>query len=88
MSINHLQKIDEPYAVDLDILHKVSGLPRIGEDAAEVVLAIDARAEEIYKEYGTRPETRGVVTSEINDPFIRFATQLLACKLIRKCRKD
>jgi len=52
------------------------------------MMVMNVTAKDIYRKYGTHRVLREVVISAIQDPEVRFATQLLACQLVRKCRKD
>jgi hypothetical protein len=38
--------------------------------------------------YGTKRGNRGIRINDINDPTMRFATWMLGCKLMCKCRKE
>jgi len=44
---------------------------------------------ELFKaQFGTSRGNRGIVLRDINDNATRFASKLVACKLLRKCRKE
>jgi hypothetical protein len=43
--------------------------------------------EEVKEEFRKNIGNMGIVIKDINDPATRFATKLMACKLLRKCRK-
>jgi hypothetical protein len=43
---------------------------------------------EIKNKYDTERGSRGIIIKQINEPTTRFATKLMACKLLRKCRKE
>ena len=45
-------------------------------------------AEEMKKKYGTTRGTRGIIIKWINNPATQLGTNILACKLLRKCHKD
>jgi hypothetical protein len=45
-------------------------------------------AEEMKKKYDTDRGTRGIIIKRINDVMTQMATKILACKLLRKCRKE
>jgi hypothetical protein len=38
--------------------------------------------------YGTERGSRGIIINRISEPTTRLATKLMACKLLRKCRKE
>jgi hypothetical protein len=40
------------------------------------------------KTYGTMRGSRGIIINRINEPATRLETKLMACKLLRKCRKE
>jgi hypothetical protein len=44
--------------------------------------------DEIKKKYGTNRVSKGMIVRHINEPKIKFATKLMECKLLRKCRKE
>jgi len=52
------------------------------------MMVMNVTVKDIYREYGTHRVLREVVISDIQDPEVRFAMQLLTCQLVRKCRKD
>jgi hypothetical protein len=45
-------------------------------------------AEEVKAQFGTDRGKRGIVIKDINNPVTRFSTNFMACKLLRKCRKQ
>jgi hypothetical protein len=47
-----------------------------------------ALAEEMKKKYGTERGSRGIIIKRISDAATRMATKIMACKLLRKCRKE
>jgi hypothetical protein len=69
-------------------MHKVSGLPLSGDNTTNSIREKDAAQEEVYTKFGMRRGKRRVVILEINNLTVMFATQLLACKLLRKCQRD
>lgn len=66
-------------------MHQITGLPHIGEDPVESLKAKDGDVQQLYAKYNTH---RGARIDFIDNQTIRFTTQLLACKLLRKCHKD
>jgi hypothetical protein len=40
------------------------------------------------KKYGTDKGTRGIIIKRINDVVTQLGTKILACKLLRKCRRE
>jgi hypothetical protein len=47
-----------------------------------------ALAEEMKKTYGTERGLRDIIIKRINDAATWMETKLMACKLLRKCRKE
>jgi hypothetical protein len=47
-----------------------------------------ALAEEMKKKYDTSRGTRGIVIKRINNAATQLGANILACKLLGKCRKD
>jgi len=47
-----------------------------------------ALAEEMKNKYGTTRGTRGIIIKWINNAVTQLGAKILACKLLRKCRKD
>jgi hypothetical protein len=47
-----------------------------------------ALAEEMKKKYGTDRGTRGIIIKRINDAATQLGVKFLACKLLRKCRRE
>jgi hypothetical protein len=80
--------LDQPYLIDQAIIHMISGLPTYGEDLTDSLREKHAPQEEVYSKYDTCRRKRGVVILEINDSIVRFATQILTCKLICKLWKE
>jgi hypothetical protein len=44
--------------------------------------------EEMKKKYGTERGSREIIIKRISDAMTRMATKIMACKLLRKCRKE
>ena len=80
-------KLDHAYPVDLETMHRVSSLPRSSEYPAEAISVCDIKADKFYHKYGTHKVFCGMMISTIQEPEVRFSTQVLAGKLIRKCQK-
>jgi len=68
-------------------MHRVSSLPRSSEYPAEAISVCDIKADKFYHKYGTHKVFCGMMISTIQEPEVRFSTQVLAGKLIRKCQK-
>lgn len=85
---NGILWLDRSYLMTEHLMGQITGLLHIGEDPTEILKAKDANVQEIYAKYGIRRGNRGATIGLINDQGVRFATQILACKLLRKCKKD
>jgi hypothetical protein len=44
--------------------------------------------EEMKKTYGTKRGSQGIIINRISEPMMRLEMKLMACKLLRKCRKE
>ena len=47
-----------------------------------------ALEEEMKPKYGTERGSRGIIINQISEPTTRIATKMMACKLLRKFRKE
>jgi hypothetical protein len=65
----------------------VSSIPRSREYPAEAILVGDNKADQFSHKYGTQKGLCGMMISTIQEPELRFSTQVLAGKLIIKCQK-
>jgi hypothetical protein len=82
--------LDKVVFIDTQLIAHITRLPLVGEYI--LPLFTDKTQEKslakIMKEkYGTFREVRRLDVTSINDDTIRFVTQVLACMLLRKCRK-
>jgi hypothetical protein len=83
--------LDKPIHITVELIMQITGLPTGGMDPA---LILDdkskekALAEEMKKKYGTDRGTRGIIIKWINNVATQLGAKILACKLLRKCRKD
>jgi hypothetical protein len=83
--------LDKPVPITVELIAQITGLPRQGMDPA---LILDDKSkekvltEEMKKKYGTARGTRGIIIKWINNAATQLGTNILACKLLRKCRKD
>jgi len=77
--------------IDTYLIVWITRLPTQGKDPFPLFTEKDnekALSERIKEKYGTYRGARGIDVASINDDIIRFVTQVLACKLLRKCPKD
>jgi hypothetical protein len=83
--------LDKPVPLTIEIITQITGLPNRGMDP---VLILDdkskekALTEEMNKKYGTTRGKRGIIIKQINNVATQLGTNILAYKLLRKCRKD
>jgi hypothetical protein len=83
--------IDRPMSIDIDLLVKITCLSSQGKDPTS--LFFDNKNEKILFEsmeykFHTLHRHHGLDVASIYDLGVRFATQVLSCKLLRKCKKD
>jgi hypothetical protein len=83
--------LDKPVPIVVELIANITGLPIRGMDPA---LFLDdktkekALAEEMKKKYDTDRGTRGIIIKRINDAATQLGAKVLACKLLRKCRRE
>jgi hypothetical protein len=83
--------LDKPIPITIELIAQITVLPIRGMDPA---LILDdkskekALAEEMKKKYGTARGTRGIMIKRINNAATQLGANILACKFLRKCRKD
>jgi hypothetical protein len=83
--------LDKIVSIDVELMANITGLPSRGMDPTHF-LDDKAREKELEeymkKKYGTDRGTRGIIIKRINDVVTQLGAQILACKLIRKCRRE
>ena len=83
--------LEDPIPIVTELIHHVSWLPYKGEDPAAISegkgsdLAI---AEAMKKKYKLENKKRGYTISSLKDKVVRVATQILARKVMCKCRAE
>jgi hypothetical protein len=78
-------------SIDTQLIVWITGFPSVGEDPLPLFTdktQEKSLAERMKEKYGTFRGAHGLDVASINDDTVRFATQVLACKLLRKCHKD
>jgi hypothetical protein len=83
--------MDRPVQLDVALITKITGLPTVGTQPEEYLdnKACEKEITEIVKaQFGTNRGNMGIVLRDINDDTTRFTNKLMACKLLRKCRKE
>jgi hypothetical protein len=83
--------MDRPVHIDVVLIAKTTGLSIVGAQPKEY-LDNKARKKEIVElvkaQFGTSRGNMGIVLRDINDNATRFANNIMACKLLRKCKKE
>jgi hypothetical protein len=77
--------------INVDSITTIMGLPTEREKPEKYLehkMKEKSISDEIKANYGMERGNRGIRISDINDPATRFATRLLGCKLMCKCRKE
>jgi hypothetical protein len=83
--------VEEPVSIDVELISYITGLPSRGENPAQYLddkTKEKALAEEMKNTYGTERGSCGIIIKRISDATTRLATKLMACKFLRKCRKE
>jgi hypothetical protein len=83
--------LDKTVPLIIELIAQITGLPIRGMDPA---LILDYKSkekaleEEMKKKYGTTRGTRGIIIKQINNASTQLGENILACKFLRKCRKE
>jgi hypothetical protein len=83
--------VEEPVSIDVELITFIIGMPSRGENPMQYFddkTQEKVLAEEMKKTYDTERGSRGIIIKRISDATTRLATKLMACKLLRKCRKE
>ena len=86
---DHLWINNKKIVIDGELIHRITGLPMAGPNPGTEFPSKheDTKLAQSMKEhFGLTKGKRGYHTSAIQEQNIRFANELLACKIIRKCR--
>lgn len=82
--------LEEPIPITTDLIHRISRLPCKGKDPMTLTGKsgnLDL-VEAMKKNYKLEKKKRGYAINSIKDKGVHIATQLLAIKVMRKCRGD
>ena len=85
----HLWIGDKKIPINGELIQRITSLPRAGPNSATEFPSKheDTKLAQTMKEcFGLTKGKRGYHTSTIKENHIRFAADLLACKVMRKCR--
>jgi hypothetical protein len=80
--------MERPVPIDVDLIANITGLPTDGvnpEQYLDEKMKEKTIAEEVKSQFGTDRGNKGMIIKNINDPTTRFMTNMMDCKLLRKC---
>jgi hypothetical protein len=83
--------LEEPISIDVELISFITGLSSMGESHVQYLddkKKAKSLVEEMNKTYNTERGSRGILIKIINDTSTRMATNLMACKILRKFRKE
>ena len=83
--------MEEPVSIDVDLIYFTTGLPSQGESHAQLLdgnTKEKVLAEDMKKMYGIERGLSRIIIKHINGTATRLATKLIACKFLKKCRKE
>jgi hypothetical protein len=83
--------LDRSVSIDTNLIVHITGLQSQGEDPSLIFSDKKnekALSESMKEKFHTIWGQCGLDVASICDPTMRFVTQVLACKFLRKCRKD
>jgi hypothetical protein len=83
--------LDKLILIDVEIIAHIIEFPSRGMDPTQFLddkTKEKELAEEMKNKYGTDRGTRGIIIKRINDVATQMAAKILACKLLRKCRRE
>jgi hypothetical protein len=83
--------LDKLISIDVELIAKIIGLPIRGMDPVQFLDEKSREktlAKEMNKKYGTDRGTRGIIIKRINDVATQLGVKILACNLLRKCRRE
>jgi hypothetical protein len=83
--------LDKLVSVDVELIANITGLPSRGMDPMQFLdnkSREKVLAEDMKNKYATDRGTRGIIIKRINDAATQLGEKILACKLLRKCRRE
>jgi hypothetical protein len=78
-------------SIDVELIAHITGLPSWGMEPAQFLedkTKEKALVEEMKKKYDIERGSCGIIIKHISDIVIRMDTKIMACKLLKKCRKE
>jgi hypothetical protein len=83
--------IEEPISINLELIAFITSMSSMGESPMQYLdekTKEKALTEEMKKTYGTERGSGKIIIKRISDTTTRMDTKLMACKFLRKCRKE
>jgi hypothetical protein len=83
--------VEEPVSIDIAIISFITGILSRGDNIMNYLedkTKEKALVEEMKKTYGTKRGSRRIIIKRISDVEKRLATKRMACKFLRKFRKE
>ena len=83
--------MEQPISIDVDMIEVITRLSSMGENPAQYLddkTKENTLVEEMKRTYGTERGPRGIIIKRISEVVTWMATNLMACKMMRKCRKE
>ena len=82
--------MDERVEITAQLISKITWMSIQGEDPHHLFEKESEKslAQDMYEKYGTTRGKRGILISMINNGVVKIVSQLMACNLLRKCKKD
>jgi hypothetical protein len=77
--------------IDVDLIIEITGFPIVGENPEKYLYdktKEKSLEEEIKNTYNTDRGSRGLTFNRISEPVMRLETNMMDCKLIKKCCKE
>jgi len=83
--------LEELVSIDIELIAFIIGLPSNGKNPTQYLddkTKEKALIEDMKKTYGTERVSRGIIIKQISDATTRLTKKLMACKVLRKFRKE
>jgi len=83
--------LEEPISIDIELISFIKSLPSMGESPTQYLdekTKEKSLTKEMKKTYGTERGSHGIIIKRTSDASIRMATNAMACKMLRKFRKE
>jgi hypothetical protein len=83
--------LEEPVSINVELIAFIMGLSSMGKCLTQYLnekMKEKSLSEVMKKTYSIEKGSRGIIIKRINDAKTRMATKIMACKMLRKCRKE